>query len=88
MHHLKTNALGLAFAVVGGIGYVVCSALYALWPAESLTYSSYLSHNLNFAPLAGNPMTWGSFFAGLIVWFILSYVGGALFAWFYNQFAK
>lgn len=88
MHHLKPNAFGLAGAIVTGISYVLCSALYALGPAEALTYSSYLFHNLNFTSLGGNPMTWGSFFAGLVVWVVLAYVGTAVFAWVYNQLSK
>lgn len=86
--HLKPNGLGLASAVLTAIGYGLCSLMYALWPAQSLKFMNYTSHNFDFSLIAGSGLTWPSFFAGLVVWVVLAYIMGALFAWFYNQFAK
>lgn len=86
--HLKPNALGLAGAFVTAVGYVLCSAAYALWPAATMKFSSLTSHNFDFTPIAGSGLTWGSFFAGLVAWVVLTYLALALLAWFYNQMHK
>ncbi|MBI4994837.1 hypothetical protein HZC21_04325 [Candidatus Peregrinibacteria bacterium] len=86
--HFKPHGFGLASAVLTAIGYGLCSLLYALWPKQSLEFMNYTSHNFDFSLIAGEGLTWPSFFAGLVVWVVVAYILGALFAWFYNQFAK
>ncbi len=86
--HLKPHGLGLAAAVLTALGYGLCSLLYALWPEQSLKFMNFTSHNFDFSLIAGDGLTWASFFAGLVIWVIFAYVFGALFAWFYNKFAK
>lgn len=86
--HFKPHGFGLAAGVLTAIGYGLCSLLYALWPAQSLEFMNFTSHNFNFSVIAGDGLTWASFFAGLVVWVVMSYIAGALFAWLYNQFAK
>lgn len=86
--HFKPHALGLATAVLAAICYGLDSLFYALAPEQSMTFWGFISHNLDFSVLVGDSPTWGSFVAGLIVWTVSSYIGGWLFAWLYNKFAK
>lgn len=87
MIRLKVHALGLASGVVTVVFYALCMAWYALAPEQLIRFSGYVSH-FNFSSVAGAAPTWPSFFAGLVFWFVASYVCGALFAWFYNRWAK
>ncbi len=83
--HLKPHSLGLAGALLTAIGYSLCSLLYSLWPVESLNFMNYTSHNFDFSLIAGTGLTWSSYFAGLVVWVVLSYLFLLVFGWFYNR---
>lgn len=85
--HLKAHALGIASAVVTAIFYALCVAWYALAPDQLVSFSGYVSH-FDFSLVMGPEPTLLSFLAGLVFWFVISYVSGWLFAWFYNRVAK
>lgn len=84
--YLKPHGLGLAAAFVTALSYVLCTGLYALAPNFFWRASKFALH-YDFSSL-GAAVTWATFLGGLVLWVVLAYVGGALFAWFYNQAAK
>lgn len=84
--HLKPHGLGLTAGLVTALSYALCTGLYALAP-DSFWKTSKFALHYDFSSL-GTAVTWATFFGGLVAWFVFAYVGGALFAWLYNQVAK
>lgn len=83
---LSIKSFALASGLASAIFYVVCCLLFALTPG----FTIYLFNNIIHADLSvfTKVFTWGNFFVGLIVLFVMSYLLGALFAWLYNKFLK
>ncbi len=86
--HLKPHALGLSGGLVTAIGYVLCSAWYALDQVSAVKFFGYILHKFNLAQIAGTGLDWGSFFAGLVAWFVMTYVSLWVTAWLYNKLLK
>lgn len=86
--HLKPNALGLASAIVSGVGYILCAAVYQYWPDFMMKIVKWSSFNFDFTSTQGAGLTWPVFVAGLLMWVVGAYVVMAVFAWLYNKLAK
>jgi len=82
----KLNALGLgtASAALTAIAYLICSFFFGFYPELALTGGSYLMHGMEMRII--EPMTLLSFFVGLIVWSLVAFIFGVIFAWIYNLF--
>lgn len=83
---LNPFALGIANTIITVILYIGCSAFYVL-AKESYFSLATIGLHYDFSSLAIQ-MTVKSFFLGLILWILIGYVTGWLFAWIYNQFVK
>ena len=83
---LNIKAIAIAEAVVAGILFVLCRLLFALAPDTTLAAMKYLFHT-DWTGIAV-PVTWGGFFLGLVFFMALTAVVGAVWAWFYNRFAR
>lgn len=82
---LDTRALATAAALTTAAVYTVCSLFVALAPGSATAFFSYALH-LDLTSLS-RPLTWGSYFTGLLCLSILvALVGGTLGA-LYNRFA-
>lgn len=85
--HLKANALGLTAGILTGVCYLLDAAFHYFAPELSFKFYSYISFGMDFAQL-GSALTAANFVVGLVVWFVLAYVTGWLFAALYNSLAK
>ena len=83
---LNVKAIAIAEAVVAGSLFVLCRLAFTLAPDTTLAAMRYLFHT-DWTGIAV-PVTWGGFFLGLVVFMAFTAVVGAVWAWFYNRFAR
>ncbi len=77
---------GLAFALTGGLLYVICAAFVALWPRGTISFFSKWFHGINLTEIAATTqITVGNFMIGLAGVVITAYLTGAFYAWTYNK---
>lgn len=83
---LNANALAISFAITAVIFWIVCSALVYAWPGPMMNMTGDMMH----AELSH--MTWSlnitGFFAGLVIWTVVSGITGWIVAVVYNRFAN
>lgn len=80
---LQPNRTGIALGATSAILYAACALLTAIWPQIAFGIASSLAHSISLSP--GGPLTWGSFFYGLVTFTIFGYVTGAVFALVWNM---
>lgn len=83
---LKIKAFALASGAASAIIYVIGCIIFAIAPGFTLKIFSYIGH-ADFS-IFTKVFNFGNFILGLIILFVVSYLSGALFAWFYNKFLK
>ena len=82
---LNVWALARAVGIVTAVVFAICAFLVAVAPEATAALLSYLLH----VDLTGlvRPITWASFFAGLLALSIGASVLAAVMAWLYNRWA-
>jgi hypothetical protein len=63
---LDSRAFGLSAGIVAAVLFTLCAAAVALLPGTTSAFFSSIMH-LDLTQLT-RPLTWGSFFGGLLVW--------------------
>ncbi|MBI5152190.1 hypothetical protein HZA39_01545 [Candidatus Peregrinibacteria bacterium] len=86
MTKLSALGLGIASAATTAIAYLICSFFFGFYPEMSVVGGSYLMHGIEMK--IAEPMTLLSFVISLVVWVLVAFVFGVLFAWIYNLFVK
>ena len=82
------NAFASATAVVFGTAYLFCTLLFWIVPKATIKALNYLMHGIEFGSIVQKNITLGPTLIGLGPILILSYIGGALFAFVYNNTLK
>lgn len=77
-----SSAVGLVTAVL----FTICAFFVALAPRATMAFFSYLLH-VDLTGLA-RAITWGSYFAGLVVVSVVAAISAALAARLYNYVAS
>lgn len=76
---------GGAFALTVGIGYTLCTLVFALFPEASANFMNALFHGLDFRVLkAPGTFTLGSFLYGLVVLVGWTFALGSVFGWLHE----
>lgn len=75
----------LSVGIVTAVASIICGLLIALAPEATMAVVSYLFH-IDLTGLA-RAITWGGFFAGLVVSVLVMMLGAASVAWLYDHFA-
>lgn len=89
MSKLNTNQVGLSLAIVFAIIYILCAILVAILPLQTIiTYSNYVMHGIDITTIAAKTISPVGLIIGIIEIFVLGYIAGALFAFFYNWLGK
>lgn len=84
LHHVHPT--GLAFGLTAGLVYVLCAALVALWPAQTVNFFSNWFHGIDLTKIYVVPqITFGNFITGFIGAVIAAYLVGAFYAVVYNK---
>ncbi|MBI4500047.1 MAG: hypothetical protein HY700_02695 [Gemmatimonadetes bacterium] len=83
---LDAKALGIGAGITAAIVAAVCRLAAAIAPGATAAFFGYLLH-LDLSAIARTP-TWGSFFAGVIVWGVGTGLVFALGGWLYNRIAQ
>lgn len=86
MKKLSVLGLGVASAVTVAVVFLVCSFFFGFYPEMAVKWTIYLMHGINAEVV--EPMTLASFFVGFVVWALVAFVWGVVFAWVYNLFVK
>ena len=84
--NFNTKAASLAAGLAVSVMYTLCVVAVAVAPDASTRFMSYVTH-LDLTSLA-RPLTWGSYCAGLITFFVYSTVLVAIFGWLYNKIVR
>ena len=89
MDRLSPFSVGLATALTFIVLNTLCAAVVALWPDAALNVVGSFAHGLDLRSVKStDPMGIGRFFVGLISLGVIGFIGGALFAWFYNLLSR
>ena len=83
---LHAPILSFAAGCVAAIGYTLCAVAVAVAPRATTAVLSTVIH-LDLASL-GRPLTWGSFLAGLLFWWLLAAGALGLTAVLYNYLIR
>ena len=86
MQKFSALGLGVASGATTAILYLICSFFFGFYPELTIKGGSYLMHGIEMKVL--EPMTLLSFFVGLVVWVLVAFIFGVVFAWVYNMFVK
>lgn len=73
----------LSVGIVTAVASVICGILIALAPEGTMAVASYLFH-IDLTGLS-RAISWGGFFAGLVVSVLTMMLGAAAVAWLYDQ---
>lgn len=84
---LKPTAFANAVAILSGLFYVVFSILKLGAPAAFAYLFNTQFFGADVARLVPE-MTFGTFLATLVVFLVLGWIFGYVFAWLYNRFAR
>lgn len=77
---------GLAFALTGGLLYVICATFVALWPSGTISFFSKWFHGIDITEIsASTQITLGNFAIGLAGVVVTAYLAGAFYAFAYNK---
>ena len=83
---LDTKSFGLSAAAATAIVYSICALVVSLSPSGAASVLSYVLH-LDLSTMA-RPLSWASYFVGVIAFSITVGLVFALAAGFYNRFAR
>ncbi len=83
---LDTRAFALAVGVATAAVFTICAFFVAVAPGSTAAFFSYLLH-VDLTGLA-RPISWGSFFTGLLGTGFVSALFAAAVAWLYNRLSK
>ena len=83
---LDTKSFGLSAAATTAIVYSICALVVSLSPGGAASVLSYVLH-LDLSTMA-RPLSWGSYFVGVIAFSITVGLVFSLAAGFYNRFAR
>lgn len=81
---LNPKAAALSLAGVSGTGYVICAALFAAAPQQTLGFFNEMFHGIDLTRIARENMTFGGTLVGFAGVVVLSLAAGWLFATAYN----
>lgn len=89
-HRITPLRFGGALAAAAAVLYTLCALAFALWPEGTLDFFNAWFHGIDFGPLktGRRPFALAIFAYGLAGVAITAFVGGALFAAFYNLFGR
>jgi hypothetical protein len=83
---LNVRAFAHAAALVWTALYALCALLIALAPKQTVAAFGYVMHaDLS---LISRSVTWDSFLAGLVSWYLLVALSTGAAVWLYNRFAN
>ena len=82
---LNASAMGMAFAIVTAILWIVCSLIVVLLPHMSMNMSGNMMH-ADFSNMQWNMNIYG-FISGLIIWSVIAGISGWLAVTVYNRLA-
>ena len=82
---LNIRAFAISSAVATGVLFTLCVLLLAFAPSVGAVFFSFLLH-IDLSRM-DYPMSWGIFFAGLVVWVAGMWLAAAGVAWLYNRLA-
>jgi len=85
---MKEQAFANAFAGIIAIIYVICAAWVVVARDSFMSFFGNWVHGIDMTALPYNPPTAGGLIFGFVTAIVAAWVGGYLFVWFYNQFAK
>ena len=85
MAELSGKRVGLSLGIVGVIFSLVCALFVLSAPAAAIRIFGSIFHGIDFATIMKPSFTVGELFTGLVVIFVIGYLGGALYAWVYNR---
>ena len=83
---LNIPAFAGATAIITTVAFSLCSLFVAVAPEATYSASSFLLHT-DLTNLA-YPMSWGTFFGGLVIWVVGMAIASAVLAWTYNRLAQ
>ncbi len=81
---LNIGAFAHAVGIVWAALYAICALLIAVAPNVTINAFGYITH-ADLTPIARS-VSWGGFFAGLVVWYVVAAVSAGAGAWLYNRF--
>jgi hypothetical protein len=82
---LNENAIAKTLAVVVGGWYALCAAIFWLFPTTAVSAGKILFHGVQIELMTFNVT---NAVIGLVVWVVLAWVTGMVFAKLYNQWAS
>ena len=82
---LNVKAIAIAEGLVMAAVFVICAFVIAVAPEQTAAATRYLFH-IDLSSLA-RPISWGGFFAGLVVFSVFMAAVAGLWASIYNRFA-
>ncbi len=83
---LNTGAVFWSVAFVAAASYVVCAALVAIAPEATSRFVGWAMH-IDLSSLS-RPITWWSFFGGMLWYSLLAGTLASASAWAYNRLAE
>ena len=83
---LDTKSFGLSAAAATAIVYSICALVVSLSPSGASSVLSYVLH-LDLSTMT-RPLSWASYFVGVVAFSITVGLVFALAAGFYNRFAR
>jgi len=83
---LNVWAFARAAAIVTAVVFTICAFFVAVAPEASVAFFGYLFH-IELTALT-RPITWGSFFAGLLGSGLGMFLFAGAVAWLYNRIAQ
>ncbi len=81
---LSPKIVSLSLASLSGIGYALCTILFAIAPQAALGFFKNLFHGVDITQIAETTITLGSTASGFAEIIVLSLAAGWLFAVIYN----
>lgn len=88
MEKLRPSVVGKAVAVFLGIVSVLCWIFVSIAKDGAIWLMNMLTHALDWGSIAAKPVSFVNGIVGLVVWIVLGYILGALFAYIYNKFVE
>jgi len=86
---LDQKVVGLTLGIISALWAFICVVFIAILPQPTMSFFGWLIHADRMAEIIGpRTVTLTNGIAGVIVFFILGYATGWLFAVLYNKFAK